>query len=278
METSASPSAPPAWRPISATDRRVLGVLAEKAKTTPDVYPMTINAIVTGSNQKNNRAPVTRLEEADVSDALDRLRQLGAVKLVMGSGRAEKFRHALYEWLGVDKFELAVMTELLLRGPQTEGELRGRAARMEPIADLAALRPILTSLKTKGLVIPLSSEGRGHVVSHALFEPREMDRVRRDHAAMLAGVEEAADHREGAAITSAAHASAAAPPSTTAAVAAAHGSAPPAPRQDELGALRREIDSLRGELRTLRDEFERLDDNFELSRKELDRLRQALGG
>ena len=97
---------------------------------------------------------------------------------VQGGGRVLRYRHYMYEWLGVDKVEIAVMTELLLRGTQTEGELRGRAARMEPIADVAALRPVLTSLKTKGLVISLTSEGRGHVVTHALYEPRELEKQR----------------------------------------------------------------------------------------------------
>jgi uncharacterized protein YceH (UPF0502 family) len=146
------------WQPLSAIDRRVLGVLAEKAKTTPDAYPMSINGICTGANQKNNRFPLMQLEPDDVEESLERLRGLGAVAVIQGSGRVSKYRHFLYDWLGVDKVELAVMAELLLRGTQTEGELRGRAARMEPIADLAALRPVLESLKTKGLVIPLTPE------------------------------------------------------------------------------------------------------------------------
>ena len=129
------------WQPLSATDRRVAGVLVEKAKTTPEAYPLSLNAVVTGCNQKSNRFPQLELESDAVQDSLDRLRALGAVGLVQGTSRVDRFRHLLYEWLGVDKVELAVMAELLLRGAQTEGELRGRAARMEPIADLAALRP-----------------------------------------------------------------------------------------------------------------------------------------
>src|SRR3974377_1770081 len=114
-------TAPPAprWRPLSAIDRRVLGVLAEKAKTTPDIYPMSINAIVTGCNQKSNRAPMMNLEADDVQESLDRLREMGALAMVEGYGRVTKYRHYLYEWLGVDKVELSVMTELLLRGRET---------------------------------------------------------------------------------------------------------------------------------------------------------------
>ncbi|HEX4150061.1 MAG TPA: DUF480 domain-containing protein [Pirellulales bacterium] len=177
-------SAPPRWQSVSATDRRVLGVLVEKAKTTPDAYPMSINAITSAANQKNNRFPLMNVESEDVQESLDRLRQLGALGEVQGGGRVPRFRHYLYDWLGVDKLELAVMAELLLRGQQTEGELRGRAARMEPIADVGALRPVLASLKAKKLVIALTPEGRGHVVTHALYEPRELERLRREQQAL----------------------------------------------------------------------------------------------
>ena len=172
------------WKPLSAIDRRVIGVLVEKAKTTPEQYPLTVNSIVTGSNQKNNRYPQMELDSDDVTESLDRLRGLGAITEVQGSGRALKYRHMMYEWLGVEKVELGVMAELLLRGAQTEGELRGRAARMDPIADVAALRPILDSLKAKNLIVSLTSAGRGHVLTHALYEPQEMEKLRREfHAA-----------------------------------------------------------------------------------------------
>ncbi len=74
--TGSGPAAAPRWRPISAIDRRVLGVLVEKAKTTPDAYPMSVNALRTGANQKNNRYPLMELEEEDISESLDRLRGL----------------------------------------------------------------------------------------------------------------------------------------------------------------------------------------------------------
>lgn len=183
-ETSPGQPAGPRWQPIAKVDRRVLGVLVEKAKTTPDAYPMSINGIVSAANQKSNRFPLMNLEIEDVQESLDRLRQLGAVAEVQGSGRVPRFRHYAYDWLGVDKVELAVMAELLLRGQQTEGELRGRAARMEPIADLAALRPILQALKARNLVIALTPEGRGHVVTHALYEPRELERLRSEQGAL----------------------------------------------------------------------------------------------
>jgi uncharacterized protein YceH (UPF0502 family) len=137
------------WRPLTAIQRRVVGVLVEKAKTTPDAYPLTLNALTNGCNQKSNRHPHTELASEEVERALEELRELCAVAEIQSGGRVAKYRHYMYEWLGVDKVELAVMAELLLRGEQTIGELRGRASRMEPIPDLNALRPILDSLLAK---------------------------------------------------------------------------------------------------------------------------------
>ena len=127
-----SPSEPAAAAPLPALDlleRRVLGVLVEKQKTskTADTYPMTVNALVTGSNQKSNRDPVLNLSEEAVSEVLLRCQKKGLAIRITGS-RVERWRHALYEVWNVDKVELAILAELLLRGPQTEGELRTRAA------------------------------------------------------------------------------------------------------------------------------------------------------
>lgn len=244
-DSTAGPPQPakPRWQPISAIDRRVLGVLVEKAKTTPEAYPMTLNAITTGSNQKNNRAPVMQLEPDQVAESLERLRELGAVGLIEGQGRVAKYRHYLYEWLGVDKVELAVMAELLLRGDQTEGELRGRASRMEPIRDLPALRPILDSLRSKGLLISLTPEGRGHAVTHALYRPLELDRLKAEYAGRVV------------------------PPADDAEPAAPQ-ARPAGPAGDE---LRGEIAGLRQELGELRSQLEALADEFR-------RFKTALGG
>lgn len=175
--TPETDSAGPKWKPLNPTQRRVLGVLVEKAKTTPEQYPLSLNGLTTGCNQKNNRDPVTSYSTEQVEQALDELRMLGAVLEVQGAARVAKFKHCMYEWLAVDKVELAVMAELLLRGAQTIGELRGRAARMEPITDLQALRPILQSLKQKGLVLELSPDGRGQVISHNLYKDRELAEI-----------------------------------------------------------------------------------------------------
>ncbi len=180
MNESAPEEKPAKWKPIPAKQRRVLGVLGEKAKTTPDSYPLSLNALVNGCNQKSNRYPQMSLESIDVENELEKLRAMGAVSEVQGGGRVAKFKHYLYEWLGVSKVESAVMIELLLRGAQTVGELRGRAARMEPIAGVSELKPILQGLIDRGLVLSLTPEGRGHVVTHALYLEDELEKVKRN--------------------------------------------------------------------------------------------------
>src|SRR5207248_1166663 len=118
-EPAAPVSAGP-WPVLDVQERRVLGVLVEKAKTTPDAYPMSLNALVTGCNQKSNRDPVLFLSEDDVEYTLTRLQKAGLVMKITG-GRVERWRHLLYESWNVDKVDLAILGELLLRGPQTEG-------------------------------------------------------------------------------------------------------------------------------------------------------------
>jgi uncharacterized protein YceH (UPF0502 family) len=253
----------PRWQPLSAIDRRVAGVLVEKAKTTPDVYPMTINSLVAGCNQKSNRYPQMQAEPEDIEASLERLRGMGAVVLVQGGGRVDKFRHLMYEWLGVDKVEMAVMTELLLRGAQTVGELRGRAARMEPIPDLTALRPVLDSLKAKGLVVGLTPDGRGHVVTHNLYEPRELEKVRAQAAAMAGPVESE---------TPVGHASQSSAPQPHAPMAISHRGGEPAGTE-----LRSELQELRHELAQLRAELSDLAAEVSRGRHDIDRLKDALG-
>ena len=179
MMTGSDASTPDAAPPtLDATQRRVLGVLIEKAKTTPGGYPMTVNAIVAGCNQKSNRDPVTALDDADVENALNSLIDLGVAELIDWVGRVPKYKHLAYDWLSVSRGELAVLGELLLRGPQTLGELRGRASRMEPIADLAALTPLVDELLRRGLMVELTPPGRGQIVTHNLYPPEELDEVR----------------------------------------------------------------------------------------------------
>lgn len=116
---------------------RVLGVLVEKAHTTPQQYPLTLNALINGCNQKNNRFPETNLTEDDVLAAVDGMRAKALVREAMLSGsRVAKYRHNAREVLAVETPELVILTELMLRGPQTLGELRGRASRMHDLGTL----------------------------------------------------------------------------------------------------------------------------------------------
>jgi len=165
-------SAPQA-KPVSAIARRCLGVLVEKAKTTPDSYPLSLAGIITGCNQKSNRDPKMDVDEGDALLALDELREAGAVREIQGSGRVTKFRHAAYEWFGVDSPGSAIMTELLLRGPQTLGEIRTRASRMHPFADLTATQAEVDSLIEKGLMFAVTPPGRGQTFAHTLYMPVE---------------------------------------------------------------------------------------------------------
>jgi len=269
--TSSPNESPPRWEPLGAIDRRVAGVLVEKAKTTPDAYPMSLNAIRNACNQKSNRAPVMQLEAEDVEESLERLRKLGAVGMIEGYGRVAKYRHYLYEWLGVDKVELAVMAELLLRGAQTEGELRGRAARMEPIRDLGELRPVLASLKSKGLVVPLNREGRGHVVSHALYQPQELEKLKSQYGQAPAEVPSVAwgDAQPDVSATE---------PASGALLSAAPPPCSPASLEPEaLDTLRRDINELRSQLSELRSDLEDLAGQQTRIEDELRDLKDALG-
>ncbi len=173
MTDSASNLPSAAWTPLGKNERRVLGVLVEKAKTTPDNYPLSIASIVAGSNQKSNRAPIMDLDEGDVQISLDKLKALGAAREIQGGSRVAKFRHVFYEWLGVDAPEASVMTELLLRGPQTAGELRARASRMHDFPELESVSAVIESLTKKGLVQALTPPGRGQTFAHKLYPPDE---------------------------------------------------------------------------------------------------------
>ena len=194
-EATPATVAPPRWRPLEERERRVLGVLIEKAKTTPAGYPMTVNAIVTGCNQKNNRDPLTAYDDFDVEKTLTELQSLGVVKEIDWIGRAVKYKHQAYEWLGVRPVELAILGELLLRGPQALGELRARASRMEPIEDLGALKPIVDDLVARKLMIELTPPGRGQMVTHNLYPPGELEALRAPRGMHAAPAEETLGER-----------------------------------------------------------------------------------
>ena len=277
MNTESNDDAPQ-WKPISAIERRVAAVLVEKAKTTPSGYPMTVNAVRVAANQKSNRDPQMTLDEFDVEETLERLRKMGVVTEVVGDSRTSKFRHMMYEWLCVDKVEMAVMTELLLRGTQTVGELRGRAARMDPIADLAALTPILDRLKEKGLIIYLSPKGRGAVVTHALYTDKELEKIRREY-----GVETGASPQRPelnrppvrhAGPTSSPTAVPAPPAPSAPATPATPSPAQAATASGDSALLQKQVQQLQAELTAMREALEEVTGKL---RVDLDEIRRELG-
>jgi uncharacterized protein len=138
---------------LDPNEARVFGVLVEKALTTPEQYPLTVNSATNGANQKSNRDPVLSLSEDEVASALERLEQkYMARKVFPANSRVEKFCHNGKDALNLDAAGLAVLAELLMRGPQTPGDLRARAARMAPLDSLDHLASVLAILIERGYV------------------------------------------------------------------------------------------------------------------------------
>ena len=136
-----------------AAEVRVAACLVEKQRTTPDTYPLSLNALRLACNQWTNRDPVVDYDEATVSEALRRLALRGWTRLASGAGsRARKYRHLLGEALEVGDAELSLLAVLMLRGPQTPGELKQRSERLHGFADLAAVEETLDGLVSRGLV------------------------------------------------------------------------------------------------------------------------------
>ena len=138
-----------------AIEIRVVACLVEKQRTTPDAYPLSLNALRLACNQSTNRDPVVAYDEATVSEALKRLALRGWTRLASGAGsRARKYRHLLPEALDVEA-ELSLLAVLMLRGPQTPGELKQRSERLHGFADLAAVEATLERLIERGQVVRL---------------------------------------------------------------------------------------------------------------------------
>ena len=132
---------------LNEVETRVLGSLVEKELTTPDYYPLSLNALLNACNQKSNRDPVMNLNENAVSQALRSLDKEGLAGRADGmDNRVTKFEHRLQEAFNFDRREIAILCELLLRGPQTPGELRSRADRMHPFDDLGQVQSTLQRL------------------------------------------------------------------------------------------------------------------------------------
>jgi hypothetical protein len=136
---------------LTPPEQRVLGCLIEKRWTTPEQYPLSLNALRLACNQSTNRDPVTDYDENTVREAAQRLSRYGLTRLASGHGsRATKYRHLAEEGLGLGREELAVLAVLLLRGPQTPGELKSRSERMAPLGSLADVERVLNTLIERG--------------------------------------------------------------------------------------------------------------------------------
>jgi uncharacterized protein YceH (UPF0502 family) len=133
---------------LNPVEARVLGALIEKQITTPEYYPLSLNALTNACNQKSNRDPVLQLEEHEVRRALNDLESQSLVRSV-GDSRVTKFEHRLQDTFNLYRGETAVLCELLLRGPQTPGELRTRASRMHPFDNLEAVHSALQKLASR---------------------------------------------------------------------------------------------------------------------------------
>lgn len=136
--------------PLSPEAIRVLGVLIEKELSTPEYYPMTLNSLTNGCNQKSNRDPVVAYQESEVRYAIEELEKRRLIGHVSGAGsRTEKFRHAVVENLGLTEKERAALAVLLLRGPQTIGEIKSRTGRTADFDSLDATADVLRALRDR---------------------------------------------------------------------------------------------------------------------------------
>ena len=240
---------------LSAPEIRVLGCLLEKQRTTPDAYPLSLNALRLACNQATNRDPVTEYDEATIRDALHRLSRRRWARLASGAGsRAPKYRHLLDEALGLPEDELAVLCVLMLRGPQTPGELKQRTERLHPLVDLPAVVDALERLIGRDLAERLArrpgqkEERYTHLLGDDEAEP----------GAPAAPAGPPPEWAEPAAPSEFEDAAVASPPPSP-------GAAPPAaapipdPRvarlEDEVAALRADLEALRTSLDALRDDL-----------------------
>jgi uncharacterized protein YceH (UPF0502 family) len=224
---------------LSAPEIRVLGCLLEKQRTTPEAYPLSLNALRLACNQSTNRDPVVDYDEPTIREALHRLSRRRWARLASGPGsRAPKYRHLLDEALALPDDELAVLCVLMLRGAQTPGELKQRTERLHPLADLTAVQATLERLIERELALRLQ---------------RRPGQKEERYAHLLGD--------EAAQPAAAPHATATAPVAAAPAPAAEAPAPPPAPdprlaRLDEdVAALRAEVAELRAALAALRAEL-----------------------
>ena len=213
---------------LHPVELRVLGALIEKEITTPEYYPLSLNALVNACNQKSNRDPAVSYDEDDVAQALESLRARGLALRITGAGsRVPKHAHRLNEQLNPDRRETAILCELMLRGPQTVGELRTHTERMHSFDDTSEVEAVLQRLMEREPE-PL--------VARLPRRPGEKE-VRFAH--LLSG----------------------APPVTEMETAEAH--AAPSSRADRVGQLETEVARLREELESLQGQFAQFRRQFE---------------
>ena len=218
---------------LNKTEVRVVGALVEKSLATPEYYPLTLKALTAACNQKSNRDPVMQLDEKDVVRSLDSLREMKLAWMVHQAGaRAPKYEHRVDEVFGLDELSLAVMCELMVRGPQTLGELRSHAGRFGGIRDRQEVEDIVDELENR--------DG-GALVARL---PRQPGRKESRYCHLLAGEPEAVTHEEPVAATEPARQQVEAENRRVTELA------------DELAALRQEIDDLRREFDSFRRQFE----------------------
>jgi uncharacterized protein YceH (UPF0502 family) len=181
--------APPTWEPLSVVERRIVGVLIEKQRTSKgDADPLTLNALITGCNQKTNRDPILELTEAEVDETARGLQRRGLITRVI-MGRADRFRPEVHTAWTPRILELSVLAELLLRGPQTKGDLRVRASRMAVIDSLEELDDVLKPLLERGLAVYLTEpDRRGAVLTHGFHPADEFARLKVHYAHAPASV------------------------------------------------------------------------------------------
>jgi uncharacterized protein YceH (UPF0502 family) len=221
---------------LTPPEQRVLGCLIEKRWTTPDQYPLSLNGLRLACNQSTNRDPVTSYDETTVREGAQRLCLYGLARLASGHGsRATKYRHLAEEALGLGREELAVLAVLLLRGPQTPGELKSRSERMAPLGSLAEVERVLDTLSEREYVRRI---GRRPGQKEDRFEH-------------LLGGAGAGDGVAAADVAA---------PAAPASAAAPMAPAPPvqAPPMSENGALAERVAALEAEVATLRSELEEL--------------------
>lgn len=216
-------------RLLDDIEARVVGCLVEKDLATPEYYPLTLNALTNACNQKSNREPVMLLEDTDVVRALDSLRQKQMAHQSAEGVRAAKYCHNLESVLDLDPEDLAILAELLLRGPQTVGELRNRAERMHAVGDLGAVEELLQNLmeREEPLVMRL---------------PRQPGRKEHRFAHLLCGAPEVAE---------------------TSTLATEPARLQVAAESDRIARLEEEIVSLRSELDELRSQLHEFQAQFD---------------